>query len=158
MELCQKRHFGTGWVTGRTRMRNSSSGVLVLMMGFMGWGLVLLNVNGAVAGPTSRLNGNTNSSSEPEFNANGTLVGVSCDFEEPCSWKWDKGRPGFQLLTGQDVSDARARLADPNYEYSGPHVDARNNSNGKFIYTYIYILSIRSKLNFRIGCKCQPEA
>ena len=139
MEICQKTRLGTDWVTRRTQ-KNSNRGVVTLvMMSFMCLFIVLLNVGSSMAIRSRRLNGNGPSNSlEGDLNENGNLVGVSCDFEEPCEWKWDTGEPGFQLITGEEVMKTRESLTDPKYEYSGPHDDAKNSPTGKNITQFFF--------------------
>lgn len=70
-----------------------------------------------------------------KLNSN-TIAGISCDFEEPCEWRWEErvpetGSTGFQLTTGKDVMEIRRSKPDPLYDFSGPHQDFKNDTEGK---------------------------
>lgn len=115
-------------------------GMLEYLLGML---LLLLIQTFSVSygGSLDRLSRNANTRFVSTHNSNNnyatqSIPGISCNFEEPCEWKWDEQKsetqPGFQISTGQDVINARSKLPDPIYEYSGPTTDADNNASGKF--------------------------
>jgi len=93
--------------------------------------------------------------SPSKLNSN-TIPGISCDFEEACQWKWDEGdaesgTTGFQLTTGKDVREIRMGKADPVYDYSGPHYDPQNDTEGKALPLFTIKLIYIVKYNFQVS-------
>ncbi|XP_055839664.1 tyrosine-protein kinase receptor [Episyrphus balteatus] len=58
------------------------------------------------------------------------LLGVKCNFETPCAWKWNENlADGFQIITGTDLSKQNMTGVMP-----GPVADSKGDANGHFLY------------------------
>ncbi|KAL9915872.1 anaplastic lymphoma kinase isoform 1-T8 [Glossina fuscipes fuscipes] len=58
------------------------------------------------------------------------LLGVKCNFETPCAWKWTENLPdGFHIMSGIEVTKKNMTGL-----YPGPLADSVDDANGHFLY------------------------
>ncbi|CAL8099717.1 unnamed protein product [Orchesella dallaii] len=65
---------------------------------------------------------------------NETILGTSCNFDEPCLWEWEKpaeGHTGFRNMTPMEIMTKMKQVGP--WEFHGPTVDTKNKTDGHFL-------------------------
>lgn len=79
-------------------------------------------------------------------------VGIRCNFEVECNWKWDKTQNDtFQVVNGNNITDGNLTGLTPE-----PNADNKGDVNGKcrkFCFMYIFCLHIHKNLL----CNCHKQ-
>lgn len=84
--------------------------------------------------------------------SNETMLGTSCNFEEPCQWKWKEPDPrqtGFRNMTPDAIMKKMHKVGE--WAFRGPLMDRKNKTDGKtftFLVFSYYEVNIGSKLKW----------